>query len=370
MKFLKSIINALTPSSEPLPPMATTPTPAAAPKTAVPIGAIPPSDLDKWEKKYSSPPYFKSAFSRKNLGWTVDPLPMITNKIFTWVFEKAQPLFSATDLQTLTELKSRWDKIDAKLAEANFMAAGQIYKEQAKAAGDRFIAGELPAAAGRQETQNNIVAIREHLHGEKRKLSQAVFDIIQPACEKLKAAAREQVEIWDKNERDTHELFSDDSSSIPFKPSDALRAFIWLALDGADVPIRNFKLCGFMTPPDPKNLKSLWWTPRVISRPVENPQLLEAQKAAESRRALERRAQEVDMTERKKQVEDHNLWIEQTKQQAAKNMADAQSREALAAAEKEIRKQAALDALKNPKSAEQPAPVSSVPLAPAQEKKP
>jgi hypothetical protein len=352
MNILKSILNALTPSTEPLPPMATAPTPAAAPKTAVPIGAVDPAKLDKWEKKYSSPPYFKSAFSRKNLGWTCDPLPHVTNKIFTMVFEKAQPLFSAGDLQTLTKLKAQWDKIESKFAEVNFMAASSIYKARAREAGERFLAGELPQASGRQETQNNVVAIREHLHAEKRKISELVYSIVQPACERLKAAARELTEIWDGNERSTHELFADENSATPFKPSDALRAFIWIALDGADSPIRNFKLCGFMVPPDMKNLASLWWSPKVISKPIENQQLREVEAAAESRRALERQAQETDMAERKKQVEEHNAWIEKTKQQAAQNIADAQNREALAAAEKELRKQNAIDALKNPKPPE------------------
>lgn len=272
------------------------------------------------------------------------------------VFEKAQPLFGDDDLQILAGLKKQWDLIDAKSGEINFAAVSKICRERAAQAGAKFLAGETPDAAGRQEVASNLAELRHHFHMEKMKMSQAIFDVLSPACERLSAAARELTDLWDKNERDTHELFQDDVSSAPFKPSDSLLGFIWVALDMSFKPVSNFKLCGFLAPPaDLKNLQAMWFTPPVIQKVLTTtPAQVQADLAAESRKQLERQAQETDMAERKKQIAEKNELVEKVKRAAAENVSLAESAEAQREAAKEKRKLDALAKLNAPPAPPEP----------------
>jgi hypothetical protein len=110
-------------------------------------------------------------------------------------------------------------------------------------------------------------------------------------------------------------------------------------------------LSGFLSPPDTKNLQGLWWSPRIISKPVESPEKLAQKSADDHRAALARQAQSDERLERRKQVESHNVFIEQLKKNVEENRVIAQNREAQGEAEKELRKQKAMDALKNPSAA-------------------
>ena len=355
----KTIMNALSSpatSQSPAPPSGQPPAP-------VPANAI--KDLDKFESKFSARPYFNSGFKRKNVGWTLDPKPSISTKLFKTVFDQAQPLFSGADLKTLAALKNQWDALSQKQTEIGFLSAQTIYRENQQAAGEKFLAGGRMEAAGLTATREGISSTRTFLHNEKMKISKAAYDLTKPACEKL-AAARSLAELWDANGRDDHSLFADDgASAAPFIPSAHLRAFIFIALDLADAPIRNFELSGFMVPADVENLMALWFTPRVVSRPI-SPTEVNRQRdklTADSIKQMERAAAENAKGERQKEVSEHNLFIEQIKKQAAANLESAKDIEATRAAEKDKRKADALLALNNPKPA-----ASSVPVKPAEQK--
>ena len=170
----------------------------------------------------------------------------------------------------------------------------------------------------------------------------------------MSAAARTIVEKLDAEERARGRSFTDDENPI-FVPSEPLKAFIFIALEAAEMPVRNFETCGWMAPPDVSNILGIWYTPRVVSKPIDPAEVSRQREklTAGSLRELERQAAERQAQEHAEAIKEKTAQIEKFKRQWEADREAAKVADAQKAAEKTKREQDALAALDNQKS---PAP--------------
>jgi hypothetical protein len=279
MNIISRIFNAIAPG-------ATTPTAtASAPGTpsVTPEGyraANRGTKLEDWQIKFSL--YFPESSWRGN-EFLAFHRPVVPQKLVKQLLNRAGEIFNDADVSKLRELHADQTRIHAKLEELNFWASTKIYLAQQETAAQKILdsnLSEVPPLRSKKEIREGIGRAREALHVELVRLGEAVFNILAPACDRLRAVARDMAEAQDAKERAVHDGNCGDE--MPFVPSGYLKTLAFLALHSCDAPVRNFYLTKRLNCPDPYKLLEIWFPPVSVlpARPApqsdaENPALKE-----------------------------------------------------------------------------------------------
>jgi hypothetical protein len=220
--------------------------------------ANPGTQLEPWQIKFSL--YFPNSTWRGR-EFLCFHRPVVPQKLVKLLLNRAGEIFSDADVAKLREFHAQQSQIHAKLDELNFWHSTKIYLAQQEAAAKRILAGELPDMnlKTKMEIRSAIANARESLHAALLPLGQQVFDILAPACDRLRAVARDMAEAQDAKERAVHD--SNCGDEMPFVPSEYLRTLAFLALHSCDAPVRNFYLTKRLHCPDPDKLLELWFPP-------------------------------------------------------------------------------------------------------------
>jgi len=175
------------------------------------------------------------------------------------------------------------------------------------------------------------------VHIKSRDLSKQVYDVLLPACERFRDAARKWANEIDQRERAEHTMAYDDA--LPFSPSPLLRAVIFMGLQHWSTPIRNYRLCNLCTPPsNPNNLLELWF-----NKPQAKPVL----PFRPQRRDVSGEARENELAERAKCRDEANKLVESIKIQSAQAIESKKDFIAERAVEFELRKSKVMEKLSN-----------------------
>jgi hypothetical protein len=283
---------AMTPTATPTAPGVPTPTPENY------RAANPGTQLEPWQIKFSL--YFPNSTWRGKEFLTFHR-PIVPQKLVKLLLSRAGEIFSDAEVVRLRNLRAKQDLIHAKLDEANFWASTKLWQAQQDAASEKILSGDLSEVTLKSKVQirEEIGRAREALHAALLPLGQQVFDILAPACARLRAVARDMAEAQDAKERAVHD--SNCGDEMPFVPSEYLRTLAFLALHSCDAPIRNFHLTKRLHCPDPDKLLEIWFPP-VTAAPVrlasqstaENPTVTKQHETAAAINAEAHRAELVE----------------------------------------------------------------------------
>jgi hypothetical protein len=352
MSLLTTIKNLMAPALA-----APKPASPGQPATLLPATAVSPGDLDSFDKKFSSLPYFHGGFFRKGSGFSVfdcSDRPRIPGKVWQMVYESAggeRGIFTDVDRKKLAEISRQRKVIAEKQGAVTIFSVGRIYQELQQAGGRSFLEGGSPLPPGPTAVSESLASVRRFLFESERQLSTEAFDLIKPMCLKMRDSARSLAIFWDEKLRAQHALFSDNDAE--FQPTEFLRSLIFVALSAYSLPARHFKVTGWMAAPPEKNLLSLWYAPPV--KPIVPPAIRPRQATTDTQWLdRERQAVETEMAARRIAVQEKGRQIEKFKRQFAAELEAKKNAEAHEEAEQETRKQSALDSLKNQKPEVQP----------------
>jgi len=201
---------------------------------------VPQPDPDPFVAKFTAEPYFTNRvwFSGR---WVAVPVA-IPAKMAEWLLSemgKRGTGLSTEDKRELVEIELKWRALEDRINENGFISAIGLFQKQRDA-----VRSELEMDPGksilpnrvqsREELEKQSAAIRYECRRLQTKLSQQVYAIMNPFCERVRKLTRELVESQDKSER--HSIRFD----FGFKPSDTLKALIYLAVAGYAVPVSNY----------------------------------------------------------------------------------------------------------------------------------
>lgn len=328
-------------------PVAQVPAPVSTPTPSAPLAPFTSSALDlkmdSWEKKFSAPPYFENSRLMPSGFYCGNP-PRLSQEILRAVFDRAggDAIFSKSDLAKLTDLRNQQDAIAARLDDLAFTKIGQIFRQQRVDASAQLLSGKPTGQlVGYQAATDAVVQGREACHLVNADLAAKIYEIVAPACAKMKLAARALADELNDKETAAHGKFFPKATGIPFKPSELLRTFIYVALTQADVPVRNFHLTKLIQAPAmDKGVFSLWWNeaPAPVTVPIERLRDENRNRAVEdNRHAVTQRTKE--------ELAAKNAFVEKIKAAGAKALAEKQQADATREAENENRKMQAMDKL-------------------------
>ncbi len=287
MNMFRKVLNvlapgAMTPTATPIAPGTPPPTPDSY------RAANPGTQLEPWQIKFSL--YFPNSTWRGKEFLTFHR-PVVPQKLVKLLLNRVGEIFSDAEVARLRDLRAKQDLIHAKLDEANYWASTKLWQAQQDAASENILSGDLSEVTLKSKVQirEEIGRAREALHAALLTLGQQVFDILAPACGKLRAVARDMAEAQDAKERAVHD--SNCGDEMPFVPSEYLRTLAFLALHSCDAPVRNFYLTKRLHCPDPDKLLELWFPPvtaapvRPVPQPAaENPALIKQREAEAAER--------------------------------------------------------------------------------------
>jgi hypothetical protein len=265
MSILSKIFNAVTPS-----------VPASPTTTSVPLtfrqgysAAAHVESLDDFEKKFSARPYFDGGTWRLHEFLTAHR-PQVPKKMVVLILKKSGNLFSEDDRASLKSLYDQQQAIHERMGELGFYAATKIWQQEQAELMPKIIAGEKVICRTKEQILSDITQQRRVLHDAMRPLSESVYQILAPACDRLKEVARQLTIEQEKDERGTHDLL--DGGENHFAPSQYLKTLAFVALVVCDRPILNFQFTRLLSAPNPDKPLIEMWFPSADAVPARVPQ--------------------------------------------------------------------------------------------------
>jgi len=211
----------------------------------------------------------------------------------------------------LREIFERQELCHARMSEAGFFAATAIYRAQLSQNSGQIIEQGITATfvRSRQQIGETIIAARAAIRGEQSLLHSRIHALFTPACLLLQNAALKLVKERQKAEIEFH----GDAEGLP--PATAkLRILAFMALNTSVAPLASYQVGGQISCPHPDRIYEFWvgsTGPLPAPRPVaqqttDHPAVLERLEAAAKEQAARQAAD----------VQEKNAWVAKEKAEA------------------------------------------------------
>ena len=264
-----------------------------------------PRESDPFIEKFTNAPYFNERVWYSG-RWIARPLPP-TKELAQSILDELE--LSAAEKAELADIHSKFTALDNRIIEAGYMAASNLYHRQRADVQARLAAGEeiTPGSVrSRDEIEKRCEVVRHAARQAQAQLSERVYQILRPWCERMKKYCRELTERQDAQDKKAARF------GFAYKPSDNLRSLIWLSLSGYEAAISNHvEGFGSLRVSDDwfgasmgLNLPAV--TP-IVDPSVEQAALAKASKADAIARAQRRQEDEIAVTSRQHAAEVERL---------------------------------------------------------------
>ena len=195
----------------------------------------PPPPRDPWEQRFATLPYSDGRWRGERFIICTPPSRW-TGALMREVAKRAGGFVSEGERAKLGALWADWQRLTALICEHNQDGALREHKRlrraQEKAIGEGLAPTPLPAMESLWES---YAYTRESIRENMRQVSAKTYDILRPACERLRDAARSLASEFDCEESVRASQFE-----LRHEPSQIVKALVWFGLAGWSASLENY----------------------------------------------------------------------------------------------------------------------------------